>query len=71
MKKANRSNPKIMRRAGELRHEQTPAETKLWTYLRAHRADGVHFRRQHAIGPYITDFSPNGDDVRSWSKTDH
>ena len=24
--------------------------------MRAQRANGVHFRRQHAIGPYITDF---------------
>jgi very-short-patch-repair endonuclease len=24
--------------------------------LRAQRANGVHFRRQHAIGPYITDY---------------
>jgi len=39
-----------MHRAGELRREQTPAEAKLWAYLRAQRANGVHFRRQHAIG---------------------
>ena len=25
-------------------------------YLRMLRAQGVHFRRQHAIGPYVTDF---------------
>ena len=46
----------MMHRAGELLREQTPAEAKLWAYLRARRAKGVHFRRQHAIGPYITDF---------------
>jgi very-short-patch-repair endonuclease len=34
----------------------TPAENKLWTYLRAHRANGIHFRNQHAIGNYIVDF---------------
>ena len=45
-----------MHRAGELRREQTPAEAKLWAYLRVQRANGVHFRRQHAIEPYITDF---------------
>ena len=56
MKKANRASPKIMHRAGELRQEPTPAEAKLWTYLRAHRFTDVHFRRQHAIGPYIVDF---------------
>jgi len=34
----------------------TPAEKKLWSRLRAHRLGGVGFRRQHAIGNYITDF---------------
>jgi very-short-patch-repair endonuclease len=56
MKKANRSTPKIMHRAGELRKELTPAEAKLWVYLRTLRKEGVHFRRQHAIGQYIVDF---------------
>ncbi len=45
-----------MRRAGEMRKEQTPAEARLWSHLRAHRLEGVGFRRQHAIGSYITDF---------------
>jgi len=39
-----------------LRHAPTPAEKKLWLYLRASQLDGNSFRRQHAIGPYITDF---------------
>jgi len=51
-----RSTPKILHRAGELRKQTTPAETKLWRYLRLMREDGVHFRRQYAIGNYITDF---------------
>ena len=34
----------------------TPAEIKLWAWLRAHRLDGIHFRNQHAIGKYIVDF---------------
>ena len=51
-----RSTPKILHRAGELRKEQTPAEAKLWAYLRTLREDGIHFRRQHAVGPYIADF---------------
>lgn len=55
-----RSNPKMMHRAGELRKDLTPAEVKLWTRLRAHRLDGVGFRRQHAIGNYITDFCAPG-----------
>ena len=53
---SKRSTPKIMHRAGENRKEPSPAEVKLWAYLRYLRKDGVHFRRQHAIGPYITDF---------------
>ena len=45
-----------MHRAGELRQNQTEAEAKLWSRLRAHRMAGVQFRRQHAIGNYIVDF---------------
>ncbi len=49
-----------MSRAAELRKEPTHAEVKLWAYLRSHRAGGIGFRRQHAIGPYITDFCAPG-----------
>ncbi len=45
-----------MHRAGELRREPTPAEQKLWAYLRGNKLNGVSFRRQHAIGNYIVDF---------------
>ena len=45
-----------MHRAGELRKEPTPAERKLWAYLRGNKVCGVNFRRQHAIGNYIPDF---------------
>ena len=51
-----RSTPKILHRAGELRKQVTPAEQKLWAHLRLLREEGVHFRRQHAIGQFITDF---------------
>ncbi len=50
------TTPKMMRRAGELRQNQTEAESKLWARLRSHRMAGVQFRRQHAIGTYIVDF---------------
>jgi very-short-patch-repair endonuclease len=56
MLKTKRSTPKMMHRAGELRKEPTPAEAKLWAYLRLLRAEGIHFRRQHAVGNYIIDF---------------
>jgi very-short-patch-repair endonuclease len=45
-----------MYQAGKLRKESTPAEKKLWAYLRGDKLNGVNFRRQHAIGNYITDF---------------
>src|SRR5688572_17193784 len=53
---AKRSNPKIMQRAGELRKQPTPAEKKLWAYLRGDQVNGVSFRRQHAIGNFVVDF---------------
>ena len=39
-----------------LRREMTDSERKLWQHLRAGRLDGLKFRRQHPIPPYITDF---------------
>ena len=55
MARPRRSTPKIMRQAGELRKEPTPAERKLWSRIRNDQL-GVNFRRQHAIGNYIPDF---------------
>jgi very-short-patch-repair endonuclease len=52
-----RSTPGIMQRARELRKEPTSAEAVLWIFLRTLRKDGIHFRRQHAIGRYIADFA--------------
>ena len=51
-----RTKPEIFSNAYNLRHNQTPAENKLWQILRMHQLNNVHFRRQHAIGPYIVDF---------------
>jgi very-short-patch-repair endonuclease len=34
----------------------TDAERNLWLALRDRRLDGVKFRRQSTIGPYIVDF---------------
>ena len=42
--------------AVQRRHHLTEAEARLWQVLRAHRLNDFHFRRQHAIGPYIVDF---------------
>jgi very-short-patch-repair endonuclease len=34
-----------------------PAEQRLWFFLRRKQLGGFRFRRQHTIGPYITDFA--------------
>ncbi|MCE1255516.1 MAG: endonuclease domain-containing protein [Anaerolineae bacterium] len=51
-----RTSIQTFKNSSELRQNQTEAEGKLWQALRAHRLNGIHFRRQHAIGPYIVDF---------------
>lgn len=43
--------------SGPLPLAQTPPETRLWLALRARRFQGVKFRRQKVIGPYIADFA--------------
>lgn len=48
--------PKTRSRARSLRRDQTDAERKLWTALRAHRLRGASFRRQTPVGPFIADF---------------
>ncbi|MEJ0097382.1 MAG: DUF559 domain-containing protein [Bauldia sp.] len=35
----------------------TPAEARLWNWLRKPGIPGLRFRRQAPIGPYIVDFS--------------
>ena len=46
---------KIVVRARELRRSMTLPEGLLWRELRK-RPEGLKFRRQHPIGPYIADF---------------
>lgn len=42
--------------AKQLRKGMTDAERRLWQYLRAGRLEGMKFRRQHPVPPYIVDF---------------
>jgi very-short-patch-repair endonuclease len=42
--------------ARDLRVHQTPAESILWEALRNRRLDGLKFRRQHPVGPFVIDF---------------
>src|SRR5215213_5835222 len=55
MPRQSRSNPKTKHQAISLRKASTPAEQKLWSRIRNDQL-GVTFRRQHAIGKYISDF---------------
>ena len=43
-------------RARSLRREPTRAERRLWGLLRNRNLDGMRFRRQQPIGPYVVDF---------------
>ncbi len=51
-----RASKAMQERARELRKDMTPAEKKLWQYLRHGQLDGAHFRKQHAVDTYIVDF---------------
>src|SRR5215210_3239681 len=51
-----RTTPRVFGYAKQLHRNMTPAEVKLWSRLRAHRLEGIHFRNQHAIGNYVVDF---------------
>jgi very-short-patch-repair endonuclease len=42
--------------ASALRRTPTDAESTLWFHLRAGRLDGLKFRRQHPVPPYVVDF---------------
>jgi very-short-patch-repair endonuclease len=48
--------PATTRQARILRHRATLTERTLWTLLRDRRLDGLKFRRQVPIGPYVLDF---------------
>jgi very-short-patch-repair endonuclease len=46
----------IYREARRMRREMTASERLLWTQLRGNRIAGCHFRRQHVIRGFITNF---------------
>ena len=48
---------KNIKRARELRRDASRAERLCWEIVRAHRMDGIKFRRQHPIGPHFTDIA--------------
>jgi len=44
-----------VKRARSLRRRMTPPEVRLWVQLRR-RTQGLRFRRQHPVGPFVLDF---------------
>ncbi len=52
----HRTTPTAFFHAQELRRSPTATEQRLWRRLRLGQVEGIHFRRQHAIGPYSVDF---------------
>ena len=52
---AVRATGKSMRAARQQRRAMSPPEVRLWALLRR-TPEGVQFRRQHPIGPYVADF---------------
>ena len=54
---AHRPVPVLQRtRAKSLRSDMTDAEHRLWSALRAHRLNGLSFRRQAPLGRFTVDF---------------
>jgi very-short-patch-repair endonuclease len=47
----------MLRRARDLRKNQTNPERLLWRHLRRRQIADFKFRRQHSIGPFICDFA--------------
>ena len=50
------NDQKRVKQARRLRHNQTPAEARLWQGLRGRRLLNHKFNRQYPIGPFTVDF---------------
>ena len=56
MPRATRGQAGYLDLKRRLRSNMTGPEAQLWSRLRARQLQGLKFRRQHGIGPYIVDF---------------
>lgn len=56
MPRATRGQADYLNLKRRLRSNMTAPESRLWSRLRARQFQGLKFRRQHGIGPYIVDF---------------
>lgn len=50
------TTPTASTAAKEPRRNQPPAERVLWDALRGRKLNGLRFRQQHAVGPFVLDF---------------
>jgi very-short-patch-repair endonuclease len=50
------ASPEAREMASRLRQALNLPEGLLWKALKARRQDGLHFHRQHPLGPYVLDF---------------
>ncbi len=50
------TNTNLKEKRRDLRNNGTPAEGRLWIYLKNSQLEGRKFRRQHSIENYILDF---------------
>ena len=50
-----RATGKSMRVARQQRRAMSPPEVRLWSLLRR-SPNGIKFRRQHPVGPFVADF---------------
>lgn len=50
-----RAHGTMLQRAKAMRREPTVAEARLWYHLRASCLNGIKFRRQVPLGPFIVD----------------
>ncbi len=50
------SEPITYQRAAWMHRHLTPPEARLWRCLKGGKLEGLKFRRQHPVGPYILDF---------------
>ena len=50
------NKPELKSVRKDLRNMSTSAEATLWKLIKGQQIDGLKFRRQHSVGPYILDF---------------
>ncbi len=50
------NHPRLKQKRRDLRNNSTPAEIRLWNYLKNKQLNNRKFRRQHSIGNFIVDF---------------